>query len=111
MNFLHNACEMNAFVYILKCSDGRFYVGTTRGSLEHRIAEHNAGVHGGFTKSRRPVELVFHQDFDRITDAIAAERQLKGWSRAKKKALIRGDIGTLKLLSRNRSARTHPSSG
>jgi putative endonuclease len=101
---------MNAYLYILKCRDGRYYVGTTRGSLEIRVAEHNAGTYGGFTKSRRPVELVFHQDCDRITDAIAAERQLKGWSRAKKEALIPGDIDALRRLARNRSARTHPSS-
>ena len=109
MSFRHNARDMNAYVYILKCSDGRYYVGITRGSLEHRVAEHNAGIYGGFTKSRRPVELVFHQDFDRITDAIAAERQLKGWNRAKKEALIAGDFEALNMLSRNRSARTHPS--
>jgi putative endonuclease len=111
MSFRHNTSDMNAYVYILKCSDGRFYVGTTRGSLEHRVAEHNAGTYGGSTKSRRPVELVFYEAFDRITDAIAAEMQLKDWSRAKKGALIAGDFEALKTLSRNRSARTHPSTG
>ena len=78
---------MTAFVYMLRCRDGRYYVGSTRASLERRIGEHNAGSFGGFTKSRRPVELVYSQEFDRVTDAIAAERQLKGWSRAKKEAL------------------------
>jgi len=111
MSFRHNTSHMSAYVYILKCRDGRFYVGTTRGRLEIRVAEHNAGTYGGFTKSRRPVELVFHQDFERITDAVAAERQLKGWSRAKKEALIRGDFDALKRLSRNGSTRTHPSTG
>ena len=111
MSFMHNMRDMNAFVYILKCRDGRLYVGTTRGSLERRVAEHNAGTYGGYTKSRRPVELVYHEAFDQITDAIAAERQLKGWSRAKKEALIRGDFETLKLLSRNSAERTHPSTG
>jgi putative endonuclease len=102
---------MNAFVYILKCCDGRYYVGTTRGSLEQRIAEHNAGTFGGFTKSRRPVQLVYSEAFERITDAIASERKLKGWSRAKKQALIAGDFDDLRRLSRSRSERTHPSTG
>jgi putative endonuclease len=76
---------MTAYLYILRCRDGAYYVGTTRNSLEARLAEHNAGTFDGFTSLRRPVELVFHQEFDRITDAIAAERQVKGWRRAKKR--------------------------
>ena len=63
----------------------------------------NAGRYGGYTKARRPVELVFAQEFERITDAIAAERQLKGWSREKKEALMRGDLDALVRLSRNRT--------
>ncbi len=83
---------MGAFVYILRCRDGRYYVGTTRDTLERRVNEHNAGAYPRcYTKSRRPVELVFHQEFQQITDAIAAERRLKGWSRVKKEALIAGD--------------------
>jgi putative endonuclease len=90
---------MNAFVYILRCADGSYYVGSTRGSLDDRIAQHNAGTLDGYTARRRPVILVFQQDFDRITDAIAAERQLKGWSRAKKEALMRGDYEALRGLA------------
>ena len=100
---------MTAFVYMLRCNDGRYYVGSTRASLERRISEHNAGSFGGFTRSRRPVELVYSQEFDRITDAIAAERRLKGWSRAKKQALICGDYERLKVLARNRTEYPHPS--
>jgi len=96
---------VGAFVYILRCADDRYYVGTTRGSLERRVAEHNAGTFGGYTKSRRPVALVYHEAFERITDAVAAERKIKGWSRAKKQALIKGDLAALKRLSRRRSAR------
>ena len=96
------AIQVNAFVYILRCADGSYYVGSTRGTLENRVNEHNAGIFGGYTKPRRPVELVFHEAFDRITDAIAAERQLKGWRRAKKEALIRGDLDALTHLSRSR---------
>ena len=102
---------MSAFVYILKCQDGRYYVGSTRGSLERRVAEHNAGTFGGYTKSRRPVELVYSETFERITDAIASERRQKGWSRVKKEALITGDFEALKRLSRNKTERPHPSTG
>ena len=91
---------MGAYLYILRCADRSYYVGTTRGTLENRVAEHQAGHFAGFTKSRRPVVLVFHEEFDRITDAIAAERQVKGWTRAKKEALIRGDFETLRALSK-----------
>lgn len=94
---------MNAHVYILRCSDGSYYVGSTRTSLETRLAQHNAGSFGGYTARRRPVELVFTQDFDRVTDAIAAERQLKGWTRAKKEALIKGDFEALHNLAKGKS--------
>jgi putative endonuclease len=94
---------MNAHVYILRCGDGSYYIGSARGSLEARIAQHNAGHFGGYTKKRRPVTLVWSQEFDRITDAIAAERQVKGWTRAKKEALIAGDFESLHELARCRS--------
>ena len=100
---------MSAYVYMLQCADGHYYVGTTRGELAQRVAEHNAGTYGGFTKSRRPVVLVFTEEFSQITDAISAERQLKGWTRAKKEALIRGDFALLKILARNRTEYPHPS--
>ncbi|MHB1219837.1 MAG: GIY-YIG nuclease family protein [Alphaproteobacteria bacterium] len=93
---------MPAYVYILRCRDGSYYVGSTRDALERRVGEHNAGAFGGYTASRRPVVLVFSQPFDRITDAIAAEQRLKGWSRAKKEALIRGDYDALRTLARGR---------
>ena len=101
--------DVAAFVYILRCRDGRYYVGSTRGSLETRVNEHNAGTYGEFTKSRRPVAMVYSQEFDRITDAVAAERQLKGWSRGKKEALIQGDYERLRVLARNRTEHPHPS--
>jgi putative endonuclease len=91
------------YVYILRCADGSYYVGITRGSLEDRVGQHNAGSFGGYTASRRPVVLVWQQDFQRLTDAIAAERQLKGWSRAKKEALIKGDLELLHTLARYRA--------
>jgi putative endonuclease len=93
-----------AFVYLLRCADGSYYVGSTRGSLEQRLAEHNTGHFGGYTAYRLPVVLVWPQEFDRIVDAIAMERRVKGWSRTKKEALVRGDYDALKgLASRRRS--------
>jgi putative endonuclease len=92
-----------AFLYILRCSDGSFYIGTTRTALEVRIAQHNAGTFGGYTATRLPVTLVFSQWFDRVTDAIESERKLKKWSRAKKAAFIRGDFAELQQLSARRS--------
>src|SRR5450755_4333539 len=93
-----------AYLYMVRCRDGSLYVGTTRTSLETRIAQHNAGTFPGYTASRRPVELVFSEWFDRITDAIECERRLKGWSRAKKEAFIRGEIASLRQLSKRKSA-------
>jgi putative endonuclease len=100
---------VSAFVYILRCADGSYYVGSARGSVERRIAEHQAGALGGYTKSRRPVTLVYAQEFDRITDAIAAERHVKGWSRAKKEALMAGDVNALRRLARNCTQYPRPS--
>jgi predicted GIY-YIG superfamily endonuclease len=100
---------MGAFLYIVRCQDGAYYIGTARNGLEARIAQHNDGTFRGFTSSRRSVELVFHQYFETIADAIAAERQTKGWTRAKKEALIRGDFAALKALAVERRKRPHPS--
>jgi len=89
---------------MLRCADGSYYVGTARYSLETRIAEHQAGAFDGYTARRRPVTLVFHQSFERTEDAVTAERQVKGWRRDKKEALIRGDFDALPRLSQ-RAAR------
>jgi len=105
-------CEtrMSACFYIPRCSDGSYYAGTTRDSLEARVAQHQAGVFGGYTADRRRVTLVFHQQFERIEDAIAAERQIKGWRREKQEALIRGDSALLPALAR-RGMRTAAARG
>lgn len=92
-----------ARLYILRCADGSYYVGTTRSSLEIRIAQHNSGTFRGYTASRRPVELVFSQWFDRISDAIENERKLKKWSRAQKEAIMRGDFAALPQLSKRKT--------
>lgn len=93
---------------IHRCADGSYYVGSTRSTLEQRVAEHNAGKFGGYTSSRRPVELVYHESFTNAVDAVAMERRLKGWSRAKKEALIRGDFAALKRLAKAGSKQSPP---
>jgi putative endonuclease len=91
---------MSAYLYILQCADGSYYVGTTAGSLERRVAEHQTGAYDGYTSLRQPVVLVFHQHFEHLDDVAAAERQVKGWRREKKEALIRGDFASLPSLAR-----------
>ncbi len=88
--------------YILRCADGSYYTGTSRlDDLETRLSQHNQGTFGGYTAKRRPVALVYSVQFYSIVDAIACERQVKGWSRAKKEALIRGDFEGLQELSKS----------
>jgi len=95
---------MAFYAYILLCADESFYTGHTE-DLEHRIAEHQLGRSGGYTRNRRPLRLVWSQDFPTRYEALSAERQIKGWSRAKKRALINGDWLLLSLLARNRQER------
>jgi len=98
---------MGIYVYMLRCSDGSYYIGSATGEdLSHRVAQHNTGAFPGYTFRRRPVILVWSEYFDRITDGIAAERQLKGWNRAKKEALIKGDWSTLAILAKRRGGRS-----
>ena len=82
--------DMSFFVYVLRCADGSYYTGHTD-NLEHRIAQHNDGTLVGYTSRRRPVELVYSQTLSTRQEAFACERQIKGWSRRKKEALIRQD--------------------
>jgi putative endonuclease len=95
--------EGGAYVYMLRCADGRYYVGSARHGLDRRVSEHNNGTYDGYTSKRLPVILVWAEHFPDITDAIAVERQIKGWSRPKKEALIRGDYEMIKLLARRSS--------
>ena len=94
---------LGGYLYILLCADKSYYVGTTRAGLEQRLAQHNDGTFDGYTSTRRPVSLVFQQPFALIEDAIAAERQIKGWRRAKKEALIAGDFELLSALAKRKS--------
>jgi len=93
------------WVYILKCSDGSYYTGSTS-NLEKRISEHKLGSIKGYTSKRLPVGLVFSEWFSDVNDAISAERQIKGWSRAKKEALTNGDFELIKILSKKKWKKT-----
>ena len=87
--------------YLLRCSDGSFYAGHTD-DLESRIAAHQMGMIPGYTLARRPLHLVWTESFGTRDEALTAERRIKGWSRAKKQALVDGDWARLSLLARNR---------
>ena len=94
---------MAFWVYILKCADGSYYTGHTD-DLEKRIAKHQAGeIPGCYTHQRRPVTLVFSQSCVTREEALAAERQIKGWSRMKKEAMISGNWAEVSRLSKSRS--------
>ena len=93
---------MSFWAYMLHCNAGRFYVGHTD-NLERRIAQHETGAIAGFTRNYLPVKLVWCQDFASREEAKAAEKRMKGWSRAKKLALVRGDWEEISRLARNRT--------
>ena len=79
-------------IYILKCSDGSYYTGLTK-DLDARVHEHQIGAHPeSYTFTRRPVELVWSEVTETYPEAFQWEHLIKGWSRAKKEALIRGDV-------------------
>ncbi len=95
------------FVYIVRCSDGSYYTGITN-NIERRISEHKAGVNRScYTFRRRPVTLVFSAMFHDVNQAIRFEKQVKGWSRKKKKALIEGRWDDLKILAACKNATSH----
>ncbi|MEO8095058.1 MAG: GIY-YIG nuclease family protein [Pseudolysinimonas sp.] len=87
-----------AWVYILKCADNSYDVGSTR-DLERRFAQHGSGEGAAYTRARRPVELVFAEEFERIDDAYFREKQIQGWSRVKREALIARSYESLPGLS------------
>jgi putative endonuclease len=89
------------YVYILRCSDGSYYVGSTC-NLEERLRAHNEGRAATHTSEHRPVCLVYSEALPTEEEAIRRERQIKGWSRSKKEALISGDLERLKVLSKGR---------
>ena len=94
-------------LYILKCSDKSYYTGITN-NLARRLDEHNIGLdRKSYTYSRRPVDCVFTQQFHDPNDAIRAEKQVKGWSRAKKEALIENKFDLIKSLAECKNLTSH----
>ena len=83
-----------AYTYILECSNGAYYVGSTT-DMERRLEEHQAGLGGKYTSSHLPVKLVYWEEYQTIEEAFERERQIHGWTRAKKQALINGDAESL----------------
>jgi putative endonuclease len=93
-----------AFVYILECADGSYYVGSTR-NVKSRLWQHQQGLGAEYTTRRLPVRLAYAHEFVRVADAFSMEKRVQGWSRAKREALIRGDFAALPNLSRRRGRR------
>ena len=95
---------MDFYAYLLRCSDGSLYVGSTS-DLDDRLRTHAEGRGGSHTAARRPVRLAYHEQFPTLDEARRRERQIKRWSGRKKGALIGGDRTTLKSLSRSHQHR------
>jgi predicted GIY-YIG superfamily endonuclease len=89
---------MKGYMYILKCLDGSYYVGSTI-NLERRLAQHQAGEGANHTKKRLPVELVYFEEYQRMDEAFYREKQVQGWSRKKKEALIENKPEKLHFLA------------
>ncbi len=86
------------YMYILKCIDGSYYTGSTK-ELDLRVSQHQMGEGANYTKMRRPVKLVYSEEYDRIDDAFYREKQIQGWSKNKKESLIAGEYDNLPKLS------------
>lgn len=89
---------MKGYMYILECSDGSYYTGSTK-YLDLRLAQHQAGEGSNHTKKRLPVKLIYFEEFQRIDEAFYREKQIQGWSRKKKEALINDLTEELKKLA------------
>jgi putative endonuclease len=81
--------EEKFFVYIVECADRSYYVGSTN-DVKERVQRHNIGTGADWTKDRRPVRIVYQEEYGTLLDARRREEQLKGWSRQKKENLING---------------------
>jgi predicted GIY-YIG superfamily endonuclease len=92
---------MSFHVYILRCSDGSYYTGHTD-NLERRLAEHDSAEFAGYTATRLPIELLFSQEFTTREEALSAERQIKGWSRRKKEAMMNNDWEEVSRLAKSK---------
>ncbi|HOK14370.1 MAG TPA: GIY-YIG nuclease family protein [Candidatus Kapabacteria bacterium] len=90
---------MKGYVYILRCSDGTYYTGSTT-NLERRLWQHQNGEGANYTKKRLPVKLVYYEEYQRIDQAFYREKQIQGWSKKKKEALIEGRFEDLPILAK-----------
>lgn len=86
------------FTYILKCADSTYYTGSTK-NLDKRITEHNSGLGSNYTRNRLPVQLIYYEEYLNIGQAFFREKQIQGWSRKKKEALMKGESNLLPKLS------------
>lgn len=93
---------MSSYMYILQCSDGSYYTGSTK-NIEARLYQHQNGEGAKHTKTRLPVKLVYVEEFECIDEAFYREKQIQGWGRKKKEALIAGDFDKLSHLSRSKT--------
>jgi predicted GIY-YIG superfamily endonuclease len=92
---------MDFFLYILECADGSFYIGHTD-NLDHRMEQHDLGLGCAYTAKRHPLKLIHTEAFETRHEALAMERRLKGWTRAKKLAYIAGDWNKVGMLAKGK---------
>jgi len=92
---------MKGYMYILRCSNGKYYTGSTK-NLDLRLAQHQVGEGANYTKMHLPVEFVYYEEFQRIDEAFYREKQVQGWCRAKKEALIKGEYSKLPEFSKSK---------
>ncbi|MFZ5859074.1 MAG: GIY-YIG nuclease family protein [Chloroflexota bacterium] len=90
-----------AWMYILECADGSYYVGSTK-NLEQRLSQHQSGKGAKYTSGRLPIKLVYSEEYSRVSEAYAREKQVQNWSRAKRKALIDGQYESLPELAKKK---------
>lgn len=90
-----------AWMYILECADGSYYVGSTK-NLDRRLWEHQSGLGASYTSRRLPVKLVYSEEYERVADAFDREKQVQNWSRAKREALIQGEYDNLPPLAKKK---------
>ena len=90
---------MNGYMYILKCADGSYYTGSTT-DLQRRLLQHQRGEGANYTKKHLPVELVYYEEYKQIDEAFYREKQVQGWTRKKKEALINGRMEELPQLAK-----------
>ena len=100
--------SMKGYMYIQHCADGSYYTGSTK-NLEMRVLQHQCGEGANHTKKKLPVKVLYFEEFDRIDEAYYREKQIQGWSRKKKEALISGNIEKLQEFAKRYGTVASPS--